>query len=120
MAQYNIEDIQFAQFCDFYTILVMMSLEDAGICPKGEIGSFYENTDTTYKGKFPINTDGGELAGGQPGLGAGSRHTVEATRQIMNRAGERQVERNDLCMVNGCGGYSSLMATMVLGSGATL
>ena len=31
-----------------------MSLEDAGICPKGEIGPFFESTDTTYKGSFGI------------------------------------------------------------------
>ncbi|MDA1010696.1 MAG: CoA transferase [Chloroflexi bacterium] len=32
-----------------------------------EIGPFYEDTDTTYKGDFPINTDGGQISGGQPG-----------------------------------------------------
>ena len=45
-----------------------MCLEDAGLVEKGEIGPFYESTDTTYKGEFPINTDGGQLSGGQPGL----------------------------------------------------
>ncbi len=101
MAQYNIKDMQFAEFYDCYTILVMMCLEDAGISPKGEIGPFYESTDTTYKGEFPINTDGGQIAGGQPGLAGGFRHVIEATRQAMNRAEERQVEKKDLCMVNG-------------------
>ncbi len=76
-------------------------LEDAGFCKKGEIGSFYEATDTTYKGTFPINTDGGELSGGQPGGQAGGfQHVIEAARQIMGRAGERQVPKNDLCAVN--------------------
>ena len=102
MAQYNVKDIQFAQFYDCYTILVMACLEDAGICPKGEIGGFYQNTDTTYKGSFPVNTDGGQISGGQPGGNAGGfRHVVEATRQVMNRAGARQVERADICLVNG-------------------
>ncbi len=78
-----------------------VSLEDAGVCPKGEIGRWYESTDTTYKGTFPVNTDGGQLSGGQPGSAGGFRHVIEAARQIMGRAGERQVARNDLCMVNG-------------------
>ena len=80
-----------------------MSLEDAGICEKGEIGPFFESVDTTYKGDFPINTDGGQLSGGQPvGAGGGGfRHVVEATRQIMGRAGDRQVEKKDLALVNG-------------------
>ena len=102
MAGYSPKDMQFAEFYDCYTILVMTCLEDAGICPKGEIGPFYESTDTTYKGTFPINTDGGQISGGQPGGNAGGfRHVVEATRQIMGRAGARQVAKNDLCLVNG-------------------
>ena len=120
MAQYSVRDIEFAQFYDPYTILVMMTLEDAGICPKGEIGNFYEETDTTYKGEFPINTDGGQIGAGQPGDAGGLRHIVEAARQIMGRAGVRQVERNDLCLVNGNGGFASVMTTLVLGSSATL
>lgn len=101
MAGYSPRDIQFAEFYDCYTILVAITLEDAGFVKKGEIGPFYESTDTTYKGSFPINTDGGQLSAGQPGLAGGFRHVIEAARQIMGRAGPRQVPRNDLCMVNG-------------------
>ena len=75
-------------------------LEDAGFCKKGEIGPFYESTDTTYKGTFPINTDGGQLSGGQSPA-TGFQHVVEGVRQIMGRAGDRQVPKNDLCLVNG-------------------
>ena len=78
-----------------------MCLEDAGIVPKGEIVPFFAETDTTYNGTFPINTDGGQLSGGQPGLAGGFRHVVEAARQIMGKAGVRQIERNDLGLVNG-------------------
>ncbi len=79
-----------------------MCLEDAGICKKGEIGDFFDSVDTTYRGSFPINTDGGQLSGGQNvGNGGGFRHVVEATRQIMGRAEDRQVAKSDLCLVNG-------------------
>ena len=101
MAGYGPSDIQFAQFYDCYTILHAVCLEDAGLVPKGDIGPFFASTDTTYKGTFPINTDGGQLSCGQPGDAGGFRHVIEATRQIMGRAGVRQVERNDLCLVNG-------------------
>ena len=79
-----------------------MSLEDAGFCKKGEIGPFFESTDTTYKGTFPINTDGGQLSAGQlnPTVASGTQQIVEATRQVRGQAGERQVARNDLCLVN--------------------
>ncbi len=101
MSGYGPRDIQFAEFYDCYTILIAMTIEDAGLAPKGEVGPFYESTDTTYKGTFPINTDGGQISSGQPGLAGGFRHVIEAARQIMGRAGERQVARNDLCLVNG-------------------
>ncbi|MBI2872802.1 MAG: hypothetical protein HYY00_06400 [Chloroflexi bacterium] len=79
-----------------------MCLEDAGFCKKGKIGEFYASHDTTYKGSFPINTDGGQISAGQPVGGAGGfRHVVEATRQVMGRAGPRQVAKHDLCAVNG-------------------
>src|SRR5918999_5723228 len=91
MAGYGPKDVQFAEFYDCYTILIAMSLEDAGFVRKGEIGPFYEATDTTYKGTFPINTDGGQLSGGQPGLAGGFRHVIEGARQVMGRAGDRQV-----------------------------
>ena len=38
----------------------------------------------------------------------------------MGRAAERQVLKNDLCMVNGCGGVASTMTTLILGSEASL
>jgi acetyl-CoA acetyltransferase len=79
-----------------------VSLEDAGFCKKGEIGPFYDSVDTTYKGTFPVNTDGGQISAGQPVGGAGGfRHVSEAARQIMGRGGERQVDRHDLSFVNG-------------------
>lgn len=102
MARYGPQDIQFAEFYDCYTVLEAMCLEDAGFCKKGEIGEFFESTDTTYKGPFPVNTDGGQLSGGQPaGNSGGFRHVIEAARQIMGKAGERQIPRSDLCAVNG-------------------
>jgi len=40
--------------------------------------------DMTYKGSFPVNTDGGQISAGQPVGGAGGfRHVIEAARQIM-------------------------------------
>ena len=101
MSGYTPRDIQFAEFYDCYTILESLCLEDSGLVPKGEIGPFFESTDTTYKGDFPINTDGGQLSAGQPNLAGGFRHVIEGARQIMGRAGPRQVARNHLCLVNG-------------------
>ena len=79
-----------------------MCLEDAGFCPKGEIGNFLDSHDTTYKGDFPVNTDGGQLAAGQlnPAGASGCQQIVETVRQIRGEAGQRQVPRHDLALVN--------------------
>ena len=79
-----------------------MSLEDAGLCPKGEIGNWLDSHDTTYKGDFPVNTDGGQIGAGQlnPAGASGTQQIVETTRQIRGEAGERQVPRHDIGLAN--------------------
>ena len=122
MAGYGIRDMQFAEFYDCYTILVGSCLEDAGVCPKGEIGNWIDATDTTYKGSFPVNTDGGQLSAGQlNGTGAsGCQQLVESVRQLRGEAGERQVANHDLCIANFNGGSPSNECTVVLGTAAAL
>ena len=118
MAGYGPKDFQFAEFYDCYTILLGCALEDAGICPKGEIGNFFDSVDTTYKGDFPVNTDGGQLSAGQlNGTGAsGCQQLVESVRQLRGQAGERQVPNHDLCVANFNGGSPSQEVTVVLGT----
>lgn len=114
MAGVEAKDITFAELYDCYTIAVLIELEDAGFCPKGEGGRFVESHDLTYTGDFPVNTHGGMLSFGQPGLGGGMTLVVEAVRQIMGRAGTHQVGRNDLAFVHGNGGIFSEECSLIL------
>src|SRR5262249_19024821 len=77
---------------DCYTITVLVSLEDAGFCKKGQGGSFVAEHDLSYSGDFPCNTHGGQLSFGQPGLAGGMSHVTEGIRQLMGRGGARQVK----------------------------
>lgn len=108
------KDITFAELYDCYTIAVLIELEDAGFCAKGEGGPFVEAHDLTYAGDFPVNTHGGMLSFGQPGLGGGMTLVVEAVRQIMGRAEAHQVVRNDLAFVHGNGGIFSEECSLIL------
>jgi acetyl-CoA acetyltransferase len=110
-------DVQLASVYDCYTIAVILALEDAGFCAKGEGGAFVEAHDLTWRGDFPVNTHGGQLSFGQAGLAGGMSHVTEAARQVMGRAGERQIEGCDLAYVNGNGGFISEQVSLVLGSG---
>jgi len=107
----------FAQLYDDYTIAVLMQLEDAGFCEKGEGGPFLEDTDISFDGKLPVNTHGGQLSAGQAGIGGGFGHIVEAVRQLRGEGGDRQVKDPRLGLVTGAGGIShgaNLVSTIAL------
>jgi acetyl-CoA acetyltransferase len=108
-------DVSLAEIYDCYTPAVLIELEDAGFCAKGEGGPFLEAHDLTYRGDFPLNTHGGMLSFGQPGLGGGMTLVVEGARQVMGRAGERQVARHDVAFVHGNGGTFTEECSLIFG-----
>src|SRR5579863_7241557 len=99
---------------DCYTITVLVTLEDAGFCKKGQGGPFAAEHDLSYAGDFPCNTHGGQLSFGQPGLGGGMSHVVEGIRQLMGRGEGRQVKDAALAYVNGNGGIMSEQVSLIL------
>ena len=115
MAQVKPEDINMVSLYDCYTITVLISLEDAGFCPKGEGGNFVLSTDLTYEGDLPCNTHGGQLSFGQPSFAGGMSHIIEAVRQLRGEAGKRQIKNNHLAFVNGNGGVLSTQCSLILG-----
>ena len=109
------QDMDFVQPYDCYTITVIVSLEDAGFCEKGEGGRFVEEHDLSYAGDFPCNTHGGQLSFGQPGLAGGMSNVIEGVRQLMGRGGERQLKDASIGYVNGNGGIMAEQCSLVLG-----
>lgn len=107
-------DIDLASLYDCYTITVLLTLEDAGFCAKGEGPKFVESHDLTYRGDFPMNTHGGQLSFGQSGLAGGMSHVTEAALQIFGHAGDRQLKRCDTVFVNGNGGIMSEQVSLIL------
>jgi acetyl-CoA acetyltransferase len=107
-------DMDLVSIYDCYTITVLLTLEDAGFCAKGEGMRFIAEHDLAFDGDFPCNTHGGQLGFGQPGLAGGMSHPVEAARQLMGRAEGRQVARADTAYVSGTGGVMSEQVALVL------
>ena len=118
MAGASRNEIGLASIYDCYTITVLLSLEDAGFCPKGGGGRFVDEHDFRYNGDFPLNTHGGQLSFGQAGMAGGMSHVTEAARQIQGRALGRQVENLEMAFVNGNGGIMSEQVSLVLGRNA--
>jgi len=115
MAGLTPNDMDLLSLYDCYTITVIITLEDAGFCAKGEGGPFVEQNDLTFRGNLPCNTHGGQLSWGQPGLAGGMSHITEAVRQLRGICGDRQVLDASLALVNGNGGVMSDQVTLILG-----
>ena len=109
-------DVGLASLYDCYTIMVLLTLEEAGFCGRGEAGAFVESHDLTFAGDFPLNTHGGQLSFGQPGMAGGMSHVTEAVRQIQGRAGERQLPDLELAYAHGNGGIIAEQAGLVFGA----
>ncbi len=107
-------DIDMAMIYDSFTITVLLLLEDLGFCKKGEGGFYVEEGRIALGGQLPINTDGGGLSSNHPGM-RGIFLIIEATRQLRNQCGPRQVEGAKLAVAHGSGGVLSSQATTILG-----
>jgi acetyl-CoA acetyltransferase len=112
-------DVDVLEIYDAFTINTILFLEDLGFCPKGEGGRFVEGGRIAPGGQLAVNTNGGGLSCGHPGI-YGLFTLVEATRQIAGVAGERQIAGAELALCHGNGGVFSSQATVILGSKATL
>lgn len=102
----TVEDMDFCQLYDNYPISVVLQLEDVGLCAKGEGGAFVERTDLSYDGDVPLNTGGGQHSSGQTGRTGGFTGINESVRQLVGRAGDRQVPDASVGLLTGLGGLS--------------
>ena len=117
MAGVQPADVHMAQIYDCYTITVLLTLEDAGFCTKGQGMQFVRERDFRFNGDFPMNTHGGQLSFGQAGTAGGMSQVIEAVHQIQGRADERQLKRHDLAYVSGTGGVMSEQGALILRGG---
>ena len=97
------DDIDVAGISDHFSINVLIELEDAGFCTKGEGGDFIADGGIQLGGMLPVNTDGGFLSSSHGG-GCGLYTVVELVRQLRGEAGQRQVGNCNLAYAHGTGG----------------
>lgn len=114
MADVTREDIDVVQIYDHFTIGVLQSLEELGFCTRGEAGDFVAGGALAPGGRFPINTSGGGLSYGHPGM-FGIFLVIEAVRQLRGECGERQLSKAELALCHAPGLVFSCNTTMILG-----
>ena len=103
---------------DCYSIMLAVTVEDAGLCAKGQGGPWLAEHDLTWAGDAPLNTHGGQLSCGQADLAGGMSHVVEAVRQLRHGADRRQVADAEWALVTGNGATMSEATALVLHGGA--
>ena len=108
-------DIDVVELYDAFTINPILFLEDLGFCRKGEGGSFVEGGRIAPGGDFPMNTNGGGLSCGHPGMYS-IFLIIEAVAQLRAEGQARQVRGAEVALVHGNGGVLSSQATAILAS----
>jgi acetyl-CoA acetyltransferase len=100
-ANWNIRDVRSFHPYDDFLIALVIQFEAFGFCRPGEGMAFARDTDLSYKGTLPMNTGGGQISAGQ--AACSSHNLIEAVRQLMGEAGQRQVKDTTNALVTGIG-----------------
>ncbi|HII39219.1 TPA: thiolase domain-containing protein, partial [Candidatus Micrarchaeota archaeon] len=85
-------------------IAEVMATEDLGFFEKGKGGPAAAAGETALNAKVSINASGGLKAKGHPVGATGIAQAVEATLQLQQRAGKRQVSNAEIGLTHNVGG----------------
>jgi acetyl-CoA C-acetyltransferase len=110
------KDIDVAEVYDSYPIYQMIGFEELGFCERGQAGEIFMRGDTWPGGRIPCTTDGGLLSKGHIGAGGAVSLLVEAVRQLMGKAGERQVKDAKFAVETATGGTYMDAQVTILGT----
>src|SRR6185437_6714846 len=115
MAGVGVEDINFAEVHDCFTIAEVMATEDLGFFGKGEGSDAVLAGATGRDGKIPVNPSGGLKAKGHPVGATGVSQIVESSFQLRGEAGERQLEGAEIGLTHNVGGSGATCVVTILG-----
>lgn len=99
---------------DSYTVTLCMLLEQTGFCAPGTAARLLERGGFAAGSGRALNTHGGLLSFGHPGVAGGLMNVVEAALQLSGRAADRQAGRPAHAFVHGEGGVLSSHVSLVL------
>ena len=103
-ANVTLEDIDFAEVHDCFTIAELLTYEAMGLAPKGQGVRALEDGTVYRGGALPVNLSGGLKAKGHPVGATGVSMHALAFRQLTNQAGDLQVPGAELGLLFNMGG----------------
>ena len=111
MAGIGPDELDVAELYDAFTPLVLLQLEDYGLCAKGDAAGLVADGATALGGRVPVNTHGGHLS---EGYVHGLNHVAEAVAQLRGTCGSRQVPGAEVALSTGQPGYVSGATSAVI------
>jgi acetyl-CoA acetyltransferase len=104
-------------FClyDPVSFEIIRQLEMLGLCAEGEGGPLVESGAIDPGGAYPVNPDGGQLAGSWTGTGQLTLKVIESVRQLRGDCGERQIANAKLAVATNAGSGAQHIEIAVLG-----
>jgi len=110
------KDIDVAEIYDSYPVYQIIGFEELGFCERGQAGEIFLRGDTWPGGRTPVTTNGGMLSQGHTGAGGSVALLVETFRQLMGKAGERQVPNARFAVETAVGGTYMDAQVTILGT----
>ena len=110
----TLDQIDFFELCDAYSIYAALSLEAAGFAERGQGWQLAQNGQAALTGSIPISTMGGLKARGNPWGATGVYQIVESTLQLRGQAGANQIPDARIGMAQCLGGPASTAVTHIL------
>ncbi|EQD54708.1 acetyl-CoA acetyltransferase [mine drainage metagenome] len=117
-AKLTIQDIDFAEIHDCFTISEIVEYEALGLCPPGEGGSYALEGRSDLGGDIVINPRGGLLGCGHPLGATGIAQAVEVFQQFAGVVpAARQVPEPRFALVHNLSGSANVHSVMVYEGG---
>ena len=110
----SVDQVDFFELYDLFSIYAALSLEAAGFAERGLGWKLASSGETALTGSVPIATLGGLKARGNPWGAAGVYQVVESVIQLRGQAGENQIPGAKRALVQCLGGPASTAVTHVL------
>jgi acetyl-CoA C-acetyltransferase len=105
--------ISFAEVHDCFTPTEMILMEDLGFSARGEGWKDVLDGQFDPDGRLPVNIDGGLKSFGHPVGASGLRMMYEVWLQYRGEAGDRQLDRTGLSLVQNMGGLPGEFVSFV-------
>jgi acetyl-CoA C-acetyltransferase len=101
---------------DCFTTSEYMAIDHFGMTKPGEGWKAVEEGVIEFGGKLPINASGGLIGGGHPVGATGVRQALDASAQVMEKAGDYQIDGAKKIATLNIGGSGTTTVAMVIGA----